>query len=107
MEDLHDSGVRTLCISDSQPLDFDKVRLWLEEILWDKKYDMGVYHCQGVLSVVNSDELHMVVREIYEIAPARKWRSGEKQTNKIVFIGWSLNEDILMDCLRACTSTTC
>ncbi|XP_021997294.1 COBW domain-containing protein 1 isoform X2 [Helianthus annuus] len=108
-EDLHDSGVRTICISDSQPLDLDKVRLWLEEILWDKKYDMDVYRCKGVLSVVNSDELHTVqaVREIYEIVPARKWRSGEKQTNKIVFIGRSLNEDILMDCLRACTSTTC
>ncbi|GKE63528.1 endoribonuclease Dicer homolog 2, partial [Tanacetum coccineum] len=34
------------------------VRLWLDEILWDKKYDMDVYRCKGVLSTVNYDELH-------------------------------------------------
>ncbi|GKG28381.1 hypothetical protein Tco_0406708, partial [Tanacetum coccineum] len=34
------------------------VHLWLEEILWDKKYDMDVYRCKGVLSIVNYDELH-------------------------------------------------
>ncbi|KAL8218720.1 hypothetical protein R6Q57_022093 [Mikania cordata] len=88
-KDLHDSGVRTMCISNSHRVDLDKVRLWLEEILWDKKHDMDVYRCKGVLSVVNSDELHTIqaVREIYEIVPARKWKNGENQTNKIVFIG--------------------
>ncbi|KAL6983367.1 hypothetical protein U1Q18_016753 [Sarracenia purpurea var. burkii] len=56
--DLHDSGVRTLCISEPRPVNLDKVRLWLEEILWDKKYSMDVYRCKGVLSVLNSDQLH-------------------------------------------------
>nr|XP_043628268.1 COBW domain-containing protein 1 [Erigeron canadensis] len=108
-KDLHDSGVRTMCISDSHQVDLDKVRLWLEEILWDKKHDMDVYRCKGVLSVVNSDELHTIqaVREIYEIVPARKWRTGENRTNKVVFIGRSLNEHILLDSLRACASTRC
>ncbi|KAI3733755.1 hypothetical protein L6452_13211 [Arctium lappa] len=108
-KDLHDSGVRTLCVCYTEQVDLDKVRLWLEELLWDKKYDMDVYRCKGVLNVVNSDELHTVqaVREIYEIVPARKWKKGEKQTNKIVFIGRSLNEDILLDSLRSCASMTC
>ncbi|MFS7960341.1 putative cobalamin (vitamin B12) biosynthesis CobW-like, cobW-like domain superfamily [Helianthus anomalus] len=57
----------------------------------DKKYDMDVYRCKGVLSVVNSDELHMV-QGIYEIVPARKWRSGEKQMNKILFIDKLIND---------------
>ena len=39
-------------------LSFLKVRMWLEEILWDKKYGMDVYRCKGVLSIVNSDQLH-------------------------------------------------
>ncbi|KAK9063642.1 hypothetical protein SSX86_017513 [Deinandra increscens subsp. villosa] len=126
-KDLHDSGVTTMCISDSHHFDLDKVRLWLEEILWDKKHDMDVYRCKGVLRVVNSDDLHTIqaVREIYEIVPARKWRTGENQTTKIVFIGKhittpligavnvltrknikgrSLNEGILVDSLRACAS---
>ncbi|GJU50839.1 COBW domain-containing protein 1 isoform X1 [Tanacetum coccineum] len=118
-KDLHDSGVKTICITDSHELDLEKVRLWLEEILWDKKYDMDVYRCKGVLSIVNSEELHpsavkqkhanqlnlQAVRELYEIVPARKWKSGEMQTNKIVFIGRSLNEDVLQDSLRTCAST--
>lgn len=35
-----------------------QVRIWLEEILWDKKYGMDVYRCKGVLSILNSDHLH-------------------------------------------------
>ncbi|XWS34180.1 hypothetical protein CRYUN_Cryun21dG0018300 [Craigia yunnanensis] len=102
--DLHDSGVRTLCINQTEAVALHKVRLWIEEILWDKKYDMDVYRCKGVLSVENSDHLHTLqaVREIYEIVPAREWRDGEKQMNRIVFIGHNLDENILADSFRAC-----
>ncbi|TQD89307.1 hypothetical protein C1H46_025156 [Malus baccata] len=55
--DLHDSGVRTLCISEPRQVDLEKVRLWIEEILWEKKHDMDVYRCKGVLSVHNSNQL--------------------------------------------------
>ncbi|KAL8097658.1 uncharacterized protein LOC141682808 [Apium graveolens] len=104
-EDLHDSGVRTLCICEPREVDLDKVRLWLEEILWEKKFGMDVYRCKGVLRISNSDQLHTLqaVREIYEIVPTRNWRSEETQMNKIVFIGHSLNEEILLDSFRACT----
>ncbi|KAH9607001.1 hypothetical protein KSS87_013776 [Heliosperma pusillum] len=87
--DLHDATVRTLCISDPQAISLEKVRTWLEEILWDKKGGMDVYRCKGVLKIVNSNELHTLqaVREIYEIVPSRAWREEESQINKIVFIG--------------------
>ncbi|OMO93409.1 hypothetical protein CCACVL1_06500 [Corchorus capsularis] len=87
-KDLHDSGVRTLCINQTEAVDLNKVRLWIEEILWEKKYGMDVYRCKGVLSIQNSDNLHTLqaVREIYEIVPARQWRKEEKQMNRIVFI---------------------
>ncbi|KAM7487490.1 hypothetical protein LguiB_024974 [Lonicera macranthoides] len=108
-KDLHDSGVRTLCICEPRQVDLDKVRLWVEEILWDKKYGMDVYRCKGVLTVSNSDQLYTLqaVREIYEIVPARKWRKEENQINKIVFIGQSLNEEILLDSFRACALASC
>ncbi|XP_057949870.1 uncharacterized protein LOC131144926 [Malania oleifera] len=107
--DLHDCHVRTLCISESHQVDLDKVRMWLEEILWDKKHGMDVYRCKGVLHVQNSDQLHTLqgVREIYEIVPTRKWQKEENQMNKIVFIGQNLNEEILVDSLKACTLKTC
>ncbi|CAD5313738.1 unnamed protein product [Arabidopsis thaliana] len=102
--DLHDSGVRTLCISEPQPINLDKVRLWLEEILWDKKSEMDVYRCKAVLSIQNSDQMHILqaVRDIYEIVPARKWSEEENRTNKIVFIGHKLDEEVLRSGLRDC-----
>ncbi|GJS18328.1 hypothetical protein Tco_0412800 [Tanacetum coccineum] len=36
------------------------VRLLLEEILWDKKYDMDLYRCKDVLSIFNLVEIHLV-----------------------------------------------
>ncbi|XVF85828.1 hypothetical protein PTKIN_Ptkin17bG0149100 [Pterospermum kingtungense] len=103
-KDLHDSGVRTLCINQTEAVDLHKVRLWIEEILWDKKYSMDVYRCKGVLNVANSDHLHTLqaVREIYEIVPARQWRNEEKQMNRIVFIGHNLDEKILADSFQGC-----
>ncbi|XP_058194874.1 uncharacterized protein LOC131311429 isoform X1 [Rhododendron vialii] len=108
-KDLHDSAVRTLCICEPRPVNLVKVRLWLEEILWDKKYNMEVYRCKGVLNILDSDQLHTLqaVREIYEITPTRKWRDEDNQTNKIVFIGQSLNEEILLDSFRTCIAGAC
>ncbi|KAL2667105.1 hypothetical protein AAZV13_01G050200 [Glycine max] len=99
---LHDSDVRTICICETRMINLDKTRIWLEEILWEKKYDMDVYRCKGVLSVQNSDQLHTLqaVKELYEIVPSRKWEKEEKRINKIVFIGHNLKEDILINSFR-------
>ncbi|GMY25867.1 COBW domain-containing protein 1 [Fagus crenata] len=106
-KDIHDSSVRTLCICEPRQVDLDKVRLWLEEILWDKKYGMDVYRCKGVLSVQNCDQLHTLqaVREIYEIVPARKWKGEENQINKIVFIGHNLKGDVLNNSFSTCATS--
>ncbi|PQQ01777.1 COBW domain-containing protein 1 [Prunus yedoensis var. nudiflora] len=103
-QDLHDSGVRTLCICEPQQVDLEKVRLWLEEILWEKKHGMDVYRCKGVLSVHNSNQLHTLqaVKEIYEIVPTRDWKKQENHMNKIVFIGHNLNENVLTESFQAC-----
>ncbi|GFP87310.1 cobw domain-containing protein 1 [Phtheirospermum japonicum] len=89
--DIHDSGVRTLCICEPKTVDLEKVKMWIEEILWDKKYGMDVYRCKGILSVLNSDQLYTLqaVREVYEIVPTRKWKDDENRANKVVFIGIS------------------
>ncbi|KAK4358016.1 hypothetical protein RND71_023626 [Anisodus tanguticus] len=89
-------------VKSEQQIDLDKVRKWLEKLLWNKKYGMDVYRCKGILRVRKSDELHTLqgVREIYEIVPSRKWRNEEIQMSKIVFIGRFLNEEILLNSLH-------
>ncbi|KAL5725820.1 hypothetical protein ACHQM5_008918 [Ranunculus cassubicifolius] len=108
VKNLHDSSVRTLCITETKEVDIDKVRLWLEEILWEKKHDMDVYRCKGVLNVKNSDHVHTLqaVREIYEIVPVRKWKHDENRMDKIVFIGRNLDEEILRSSFTACIFPT-
>lgn len=100
----HDFSVRTLCFSEHHPVDLTKVRVWIEDLLWEKKSNMDVYRCKGILYVHNSDQLHTLqaVRELYEIEPARKWSQMEKQTNKIVFIGRNLDENVLCDSFKSC-----
>lgn len=107
-KDVHDESIRTLCISLPQPVCLDKVRSWIEEILWDKKYGMDVYRCKGVFNIINSDKLHTLqaVREIYEIVPARTWEKEESRLNKVVFIGQNLDERVLTDTFGACISTS-
>ncbi|GJR57458.1 hypothetical protein Tco_1499620 [Tanacetum coccineum] len=41
-------------------LGYIMVQLLLEEILWDKKYDMDLYRCKDVLSIFNLVEIHSV-----------------------------------------------
>ncbi|KAK1292279.1 hypothetical protein QJS10_CPB17g01974 [Acorus calamus] len=56
----HDYNVRTLCICEHKEVDLSKVRLWLEDLLWESKYNMDIYRCKGVLNVHNSEELHIL-----------------------------------------------
>ncbi|GJT90624.1 hypothetical protein Tco_1079469 [Tanacetum coccineum] len=42
------------------------VRLLLEEILWDKKYDMDLYRCKDVLSIFNLVEIHSVQEKKFD-----------------------------------------
>ncbi|KMZ66853.1 Cobalamin synthesis protein P47K [Zostera marina] len=95
----HNKNVRTVCLCKDQQVDVNMVRLWLEDILWEKQGDMDVYRCKGILNVLNSDKLHTLqaVREIYDIVPTREWNKDENRTNKIVFIGHNLDEKILND----------
>nr|CAD1837923.1 unnamed protein product [Ananas comosus var. bracteatus] len=103
----HDHTVSNMCIYELQPVDLTKVRLWLDDLLWEKSSNMDVYRCKGVLNVHSSNQLHTLqaVREIYEVVPAREWNQTEKKINKIVFIGRNLDLNKLNDSFRGCTVT--
>ncbi|GJT55260.1 ribonuclease TUDOR 1-like protein [Tanacetum coccineum] len=82
--DLHDSGVNIISINHSHPLDLDKVRLLLEEILWDKKYDMDLYCCKDVLSIFNSVKIHSLITKVnkaFETARTGKLLGSSMEAN--------------------------
>ncbi|RVX02561.1 COBW domain-containing protein 1 [Vitis vinifera] len=84
-KDLHDSNVRTLCISEPLPVDLDKVRLCLRRFFGIRSIAWMSTVAKGFYVFLDSDQLHTLqaVREIYEIVPTRKWKNEEKQMNKI------------------------
>lgn len=100
----HDSEVKTMCVAEQGSMVIDQVNAWLEELLWERKGNMEVYRCKGVLNILGSDEVHIIqaVRELYEIIPGRKWKAGENRINKIVFIGRKLDVNILSTSLNSC-----
>lgn len=100
----HDSEVKTMCVAEQGSMSIDQVNAWLGELLWERKGNMEVYRCKGVLNILGSDEVHIIqaVRELYEIIPGRKWKAGENRINKIVFIGRKLDLNILSTSLNSC-----
>ncbi|KAL6566441.1 hypothetical protein OROGR_002056 [Orobanche gracilis] len=77
--DVHDRGVRTLCICEPRLLILRRVKMWIEEILWEKKYGMDVYRCKGVLSVLNSDQLYTL--QVHELISCRVRVPGSSTRN--------------------------
>jgi G3E family GTPase len=54
----HDNSISTLCICEQDPISLSKVESWLEDLLWERKLDMDIYRCKGILHVHNSDQVH-------------------------------------------------
>ncbi|KAF7007704.1 hypothetical protein CFC21_022618 [Triticum aestivum] len=100
----HDNSISTLCIYEQDPVYLTKVESWLEDLLWEKKSNMDIYRCKGILNIHNSNQLHTLqaVREVYEVVPAREWSETQSRMNKIVFIGRDLDISILQDSFSRC-----
>ncbi|XP_048555587.1 COBW domain-containing protein 1 isoform X2 [Triticum urartu] len=100
----HDNSISTLCIYEQDPVCLAKVESWLEDLLWEKKSNMDIYRCKGILNIHDSNQLHTLqaVREVYEVVPAREWSETQSRMNKIVFIGRDLDISILQDSFSRC-----
>ncbi|CAL9215149.1 unnamed protein product [Arabidopsis halleri] len=98
----HDPGVASVSIVCEGDLDLEKANMWLGALLYQRSED--IYRMKGILSVQDMDERFVFqgVHEIFEGSPDRLWRKDETRTNKIVFIGKSLNREELEMGFRAC-----
>lgn len=54
----HDDSISTLCIYEQDPVSLAKVESWLEDLLWERKSDMDIYRCKGILHIHNLDQVH-------------------------------------------------
>ncbi|XP_064386775.1 zinc-regulated GTPase metalloprotein activator 1-like [Halichondria panicea] len=100
-------AVRTVTFEVEQDVLEDKLDSWLQELLWEKSgrdregRTMEIMRMKGVLSVVGETRRVIVqgVYELFEKEPSTEWGS-ERRINRLVFIGYNLDKDILMDSFR-------
>lgn len=101
---FHDLEVATVCVTESGSVCLDKVKEWLEQLLWEQQ-EFEILRAKGVLNVYGSEFSHMLqaVRDVYEIIPVHAWEDNDIRSNKVVFIGKNLNAESLGESFRTCS----
>jgi G3E family GTPase len=88
----HESGITSVSLTSSLPLDGDKVTSWLRTLLAEK--GQNILRTKGILDVKGREErlvfqaVHMVMEGDFQ----RAWAPGDKRYSRIVFIGRNLDE---------------
>lgn len=102
----HDSGIGTVAVSDSRPLNQRKVELWLGEMLWDSDAGDNIFRMKGVLNIAQESKMHVLqgVHQLFEITPSQDW-GDTKPFSKMVFIGKALDKAALQQGLSACVES--
>eukprot|EP01018_Ginkgo_biloba_P037288 Gb_00454 [translate_table: standard] len=76
----HDSKVKTICMVEYKSVILDQINAWLGELLWEGKDNMEVYRCKGVLSVLGSDDVHIIqfvsCMRSFQLGSGRQGRFG-------------------------------
>lgn len=100
---VHDLEVATICVTESGAVCLDKVKNWLEQLLWEQQ-EFEILRAKGVLNVWGSDFSHMLqaVRDVYEITPVHAWEDNDIRINKVVFIGKNLKSEGLSESFKMC-----
>jgi len=101
----HDlSGVGSLGLTTSQPLDAEKFNKFMNALLQAKARDL--YRSKGVLQFTNEGDTKFVFQGVHEqidfTSAKQKWPAGEPMVSKIVFIGRDLDRDALEKGFRFC-----
>ena len=103
----HLEQVCTYTLKMDKALDLSKLRLWLDEFLWNDEEtnrDKEVYRVKGLLqsSENNNKWILQAVHELYDILEGPEWDISEVKMSKLVFIGRNLNYNEIADAVNAC-----
>lgn len=104
-EHIHDQRVTSVGFSEGGELIIEKLNLWLGNLLRERGVD--IYRMKGVLAVRGSDAkfVYQAVHMQFCGEPLGKWEAGETRTNKLIFIGRSLDPDKLRRGFLGCKAT--
>jgi G3E family GTPase len=101
---ISDSGISSLSLVASSPLDSTKFETWISDLRANKGQDLLRY--KGILDIAGSDR-RLVVQGVHmmmdgtNLAP---WKAGEKRASRMVFIGRKLDEKSLREGFAQCAA---
>ncbi|KAF5827062.1 CobW/HypB/UreG, nucleotide-binding domain-containing protein [Dunaliella salina] len=103
----HDDRVTSVGIQMEGECNMQKLNEWLSTLLQVRGPDL--FRSKGILALQGTDHKHVFqgVHMILQFSSSkdgagRPWASGEKRTNKLVFIGKNLDRNELTNSFKAC-----
>lgn len=97
----HDAEITSLGISETQPLDAERVNEWLSYLL--QKHGEDILRMKGVLNLAGEDRRYIFhgVHMMFDGRPDRPWGS-DPRSSQLVFIGRKLDRDELAAGFASC-----
>jgi len=106
----HEHDIRTVTVIESRPLDLRRLRLWLDELLWEEDgtpNSTEMFRIKGSLNVENEHRAFILqaVHEIYDVREGPEWTPEAVRRSKFVFIGRNLDDSALSAGIARCCYT--
>ena len=98
----HDSDISTVALQSDRPLDGEKISAWLNALVASKGAD--ILRAKGIIDVAGEarqlvfQSVHMLLEGDFQ----RPWRTGEKRSSRLVFIGRNLDRVLLAAGFERC-----
>ncbi|KAF6560071.1 GTP-binding protein [Paenibacillus sp. EKM202P] len=89
----HDDDIFSIVLTETRPLDLDKVNKFIND--WLVEHSADTYRYKGILNVqkTNKRVVFQGVHMIFGVDTDREWNVDEDRTSRIVVIGKDLDED--------------
>ncbi len=100
----HDTSIGSIIIEDPRPVDFDKFRNWMQQLLQKRGGD--ILRMKGIINVSGMEKelVFQGVRMLSTSTAGRCWWPGEERRSQAVFIGRHLNHAELFAGFEQCLS---
>jgi len=98
----HDTSIGTVVIEDPRPVDFDKFRNWMQQLLQRRGAD--ILRMKGIINVhgMENELIFQGVRMLTTATAGRSWNPGEERRSQAIFIGRQLDRAELFAGFEQC-----
>ncbi len=98
----HDESVYSIAMTESQPLNLEKLQDWIGNLLGNRGTD--IFRMKGILNIANMSDriVFQGVHMLFDVTNDRPWQEGETRKSELVFIGRNLEEMELRESFKAC-----